>query len=279
MKSIVLIALLLLAGAIAKKTADDRNRKTPEPEGLGAAIDEDLAFPSKNATIAGTLKRPNVSRLCPVVVLVAGGGPNKRNDSRVMNALAEELAANGIASLRYDKRGLGQSTGDLATFTSADLADDVRAAIEFLKDRADIDPTKIGLIGHSEGGTIVQRVAAMCDDVAFVVALAPPELPGNKFFESQLASLLKAQGADEAEIKRQVELLQKEQAILISEPNDKAATESCARCTEQRMKPWSYESRISYHLGAVSPTVTIPKSICKISSALFWQSSLATICR
>jgi pimeloyl-ACP methyl ester carboxylesterase len=257
MGSIVFIALLLLAGAIAKKSADSLAGKAPEPQGsgtstdedhalpgLGGVTEEDLAFPSKDAVIAATLKRPNVSRQCPAVVLVAGGGPNKRNDSRILNAIADQLAENGIASLRYDKRGLGQSTGDRATCTSGDLADDAHAAIEFLKDRVDIDPNKLGLIGHSEGGTIVQRVAATCDDVSFVIALAAPELPGAKFFESQMASLLKAQGVEQEEITRQVEVLQQEHAILSAEPDDKLAAEKLRALHGDTSE--ALELRISY---------------------------------
>jgi alpha-beta hydrolase superfamily lysophospholipase len=98
---------------------------------------------------------------------------------RPFRTLAEHLAANGIASLRYDKRGIGESGGDFQSATRNDLADDASAALHFLGRHEAILPDRMGLLGQSEGGIIAPMVAADSDDVAFVVLLAGPAISGR----------------------------------------------------------------------------------------------------
>jgi hypothetical protein len=108
--------------------------------------------------------------------------------------LADYLTRRGVAVLRVDDRGVGGSTGNIADSTTADLTGDVLAGIAFLKTRKEIDPKRIGLIGHSEGGTIAPMAAAQSDDVAFVVSLAGQGLSGEEILYLQGALLLKLQG-------------------------------------------------------------------------------------
>ncbi len=100
--------------------------------------------------------------------------------------------------LRVDDRGVGGSTGDHAKATTADFAEDALGGVDFLKRHRRIDPQRIGLIGHSEGGLIAPIVATRSSDVAFIVLLAGPGLPGDQILSAQLALILKASGADEA---------------------------------------------------------------------------------
>ena len=116
------------------------------------------------------------------MILVSGSGPQNRDEEvfnhRPFMVIADYLTRRGIAVLRYDDRGTGASTGDFSKATSGDFADDALAGIEFLKGRKEIDSKRIGLLGHSEGGTIGPIAITRSSDVAFLVMLAGP---GQKF--------------------------------------------------------------------------------------------------
>ena len=105
--------------------------------------------------------------------------------------------------LRVDDRGVGGSTGSVAKSTSEDFAGDVLAGIALLKSRPEIDPRKIGLIGHSEGGLIAPLVAARSSDVAFIVLMAGTGLPGEEILMMQGQLIAKVMGADEKGLEKQ----------------------------------------------------------------------------
>ncbi len=105
---------------------------------------------------------------------------------RPFRQVADTLGRQGVAVLRYDDRGTGESTGDFGASTSADFADDVRAAVAWLRSRPDIDPEHIALLGHSEGGMIAPMVAATDPRLAGVVLLAGPSKGGREIIDFQL---------------------------------------------------------------------------------------------
>ena len=126
--------------------------------------------------LAATLALPDDGRQQhPAVVLMSGTGPQDRDCTmaghRLFRDISDFLAARGIAVLRTDDRGVGQSTGNYSLATTADFAADALAAVSYLKSRADIDPRNIGLVGHSEGGASISIATAQSDDVAFMVSL------------------------------------------------------------------------------------------------------------
>lgn len=127
-------------------------------------------------TLAGTLTLPGTATKCPAVILIAGYGQHDRNvtfaGKQPFKVIAEDFASKGIAVLRYDKRGVGESTGDYSNATSRDFADDVKAGLAYLKTQPNINHAQIGLVGLSEGGFIAAMVAAESADVNFVVLLA-----------------------------------------------------------------------------------------------------------
>jgi len=139
-------------------------------------IAEEVIFNNDNANVelAGTLTLPDTEIASPAVILIHGSGRNDRNGTGfgTFHLLADYLTRQGIAVLRYDKRGAGESTGDYGQSTTLDFATDVKAAIEFLKSDSRINPALIGLIGHSEGGVIAPLVASGSDEVAFMVLMA-----------------------------------------------------------------------------------------------------------
>jgi len=139
-------------------------------------IVEEVIFENNNADVklAGTLTLPDTKNSSPAVILIHGSGRNDRNGTfaGTFHLLADYLTRQGIAVLRYDKRGAGESTGDYGQSTTLDFASDVKAGIAFLKSDSRINPELIGLIGHSEGGVIAPLVASESDEVAFMVLMA-----------------------------------------------------------------------------------------------------------
>ena len=139
---------------------------------------EEVVFKNQKESIdlAGTLTIPQEKKRSPAVILIAGSGPNDRDETifghKPFWVLADYLSRHGIAVLRYDKRGIGKSGGEYFTATTQGFAEDAEAALNYLKTRKEIDPSKIGLIGHSEGGIIAPMIAAKNKGVSFIVLMA-----------------------------------------------------------------------------------------------------------
>lgn len=168
--------------------------------------EEEVLFPNVGAKIslAGTLTIPSGSGPFPVAVLLTGSGPYDRDETLLGHhpflILADHLTRKGLAVLRYDKRGIGKSTGDYSKATTEDFASDCDSALAYLRNRKELDPKRIGLIGHSEGGIIAPIVAARSKDVAWIVLLAGPGLKGEDLLLLQSESILKVSGANDAQI-------------------------------------------------------------------------------
>jgi len=151
--------------------------------------------------LAGTLTLPSGKGPHRAAILITGNGGHTRDQvisgSPMFRMLAEHLAANAIATLRLDDRGVGASTGPTVDeSTSADRAADIRAAYQFLRRRPEIDPARIGLIGHSEGAMIAPMVARDEPAVRFLVLLAPPAIPGGDIRIGQMKRNLTKLGAE-----------------------------------------------------------------------------------
>jgi uncharacterized protein len=169
---------------------------------------ENISFENKKAgiTLAGTLTLPKKEGIYPVVILISGSGPQNRDEELMGHkpflVLADHLTKNGIAVLRYDDRGTALSKGNFKTATSADFASDAEAAVDYLKTRKEINPKKIGLIGHSEGGLIAPMIASKSKDVAFIVLLAGPGIPGDQLLLMQQKLIGKAAGMSEDDLQK-----------------------------------------------------------------------------
>ena len=217
----------------------------------------EVKFPTlhDNVVLAGTLIYPKSGESISAAILISGAGPRDRNEEgaghRPFLVLADYLTKKGIAVLRYDDRGIGESTGTQDyEATSADRAEDVKAAWQFLKTQSFINPKKIGLIGHSEGGFIAQIVAGEIDEIAYIVLMAGPVLPGKDIYHYQLKVAL----GQEVSIKdtansweRIMSILEKEQtnekraskkiySILVDEV--KMPVEPAKAITEHFLSPW-----------------------------------------
>lgn len=204
--------------------------------------EEEVVYENKTDKIklAGTLTLPRgaVSKPAPAVLLITGSGSQDRNETvfghRPFLVLADYLTRQGVAVLRVDDRGVGGSDLGSLNATSENFAGDVLAGIEFLKNRKEINPKKIGLIGHSEGGMIAPIVAARSKDVAFIVLMAGLGQTGEDTIYTQTELLHKADGMNPEVTKQTNAALKNIIAILKTEPNDKLAEQKIRESLEKQ---------------------------------------------
>ena len=164
---------------------------------------ENIQFENQSAkvTLSGTLTYPEgykEGQKVSVVLMVTGSGPQNRDEELMGHkpflVLADRLARHGIASLRYDDRGVGQSTGDFSSATTAALATDALAGIKYLRGLKKF--SCVGILGHSEGGSIAYMLGAG-GNADFIVSLAGPACKFDTLMMLQLNGLSKVQGAKE----------------------------------------------------------------------------------
>ena len=160
------------------------------PKGPFPYATEEVSFTNGDALLTGTLVLPEgYSRKTPVLIMVTGSGQEDRDetvfDHKPFAVIADALGRAGIATLRYDDRGVGGSTGDVLNATTVDFKDDALAGIRLLRERFD----KVGVIGHSEGGTIALMLAAE-KQADFIVSLAGMAVSGLETIVAQSRSSL-----------------------------------------------------------------------------------------
>jgi fermentation-respiration switch protein FrsA (DUF1100 family) len=193
----------LTLAPVREGEAIEKPKRPQEPERPLPYREEEVRFRNEDAgiTLAGTLTLPEGEGPFPAAVLISGSGPQNRDEAllghRPFLVLSDHLTRHGIAVLRFDDRGTGESEGDFGSATTADFATDVAAALDFLEAREDIDTGAVGLIGHSEGGLIAPMVAVERPDVAFIVLMAGPGLTGERILELQSVLIARAEGTDE----------------------------------------------------------------------------------
>ena len=196
---------------------------------------EDVKFENVDdgVILAGTLTLLEKEGKFPAVILISGSGAQNRNEELMGHkpflVLADYLTRQGIAVLRYDDRGAGESTGDRTNATSEDYARDVVAAIRYLKTRKEINKKDIGLIGHSEGGLIAPLVASKNKDVSFIVLLAAPGVQGYKLLLKQQEAIGKASGLSDEELKNSSEINRELFEMVLNSKDDNALKEELTK--------------------------------------------------
>jgi uncharacterized protein len=180
-----LTCLLPLLTACAPPSADAPPRVHEEP----------VTFTNGDVALSGTLMLPAAARPVAAIVLFHGSGPEPRNLE-----MARWFAEQGVAALTYDKRGVGGSTGDFRTVPFMDLHLDGLAGVAFLKRRRDIDASRVGVWGLSQGGWLGPLAASRSNDVAFVIAVSGPGVSPGEQMVFYYANQLRAQGVPEADV-------------------------------------------------------------------------------
>jgi pimeloyl-ACP methyl ester carboxylesterase len=209
---------------VFRRTAEVAKLNRPqEPKKPYPYDEEQVSYRNEkdNIKLAGTLTVPRGGGKYPVVLLITGSGSQDRDETiaghRPFLVLADHLTRNGIAVLRVDDRGIGGSDMGSLSVTSENFAEDVLAGVNFLKQRKQIDPRMIGLIGHSEGGMIAPMVAARSKDVSFIVLLAGLGQRGEDVIYAQTELIQKTQGTPAETTKHTIALARKINAIVKAE--------------------------------------------------------------
>ncbi|UIR55418.1 alpha/beta hydrolase [Sphingobacterium sp. SRCM116780] len=190
----------------------------------------DVSFRNKydNVQLSGTLTSPKQKGKFPAVILVSGSGPQDRNEALMghepFRVLADYLTKNNIVVLRYDDRGVGLSKGSFIDATIENFSKDAMAALDFLKKRPNVDLTKVGIIGHSEGGLIAELLAGQkLPGLSFIISLAGPAIPIDSLMVSQLYTIGKVGGMTEDALSQAMKINRKNFEIVKSNrPNQEA---------------------------------------------------------
>jgi uncharacterized protein len=221
--------------------------------------DADVVIPAAGFSLAGTLTTPlEMGRLRhPAVVLVTGSGQVERDETvagiPIFAQLAGALAKEGFVVLRYDKRGIGQSGGRSERATLQDYADDLVAAVKWLARRKDIDPKRIAVAGHSEGGAVAM-LAAREKKISALVLIAAPGTPGTELILEQQRHLLDELKAPESERQAKIELQQRINAAVVT---DKGWEAIAPELRAQADSTW-FRSLLLFDPAKVMPKVKQP---------------------
>ncbi len=182
------------------------SKQLQEPKSTFPYLTEEVRFQNSQAEVnlAGLLSLPEGSGPFPAVLLLGGSGPTDRDNTinsnhKMFLVLADYLTRKGIAVLRYDKRGVGASTGDFNVAGLQNFASDAKAALHYLQTLQEINTNQIGLIGHSEGGLLAAMLAASSKEIDFIIALAAPGIDGDTNFILQRKLISKSKGISEKE--------------------------------------------------------------------------------
>jgi fermentation-respiration switch protein FrsA (DUF1100 family) len=217
------------------KSASELERRRPQnPVKPYPYREEEVAYKNSSANIelAATLTIPRGKGPFPAVLLMSGSGPHDRDESLMGHkpflVLADYLTRKGIVVLRADKRGVGRSGGNYAQAVMADFASDADAGVAYLKTRAEVDPRKIGLVGHSEGGVEAPMSAAHNPDVAFVVMMAGMGVPGDQLLPEQMRLIEQAAGKNPDEIEKDL-AMQRDLLATVEKDKDDSVLEKDVR--------------------------------------------------
>lgn len=195
-------------GSFELKPAAAQPQASPEPPPPYRV--EEVVVKSGEVKLEGTLTLPATPGRHPAVALLTGSGAQNRDEElfgfKPFRLIADHLTRAGVVVLRCDDRGVGGSSGSLQSVTSEDLAADALAAVGFLRARAEVDPARIGLLGHSEGGLLAVMAAARSKELGFIILVSGPAVKGETLMRAQGEAIYRAEGKSEAEVRRLLDL-------------------------------------------------------------------------
>lgn len=230
--------------AQAAKLERPQEPKKPFPYDAEEVVVENSADSVK---LAGTLTLPRTAGPHPAVIFITGSGPQDRDEAlighRPFLVLADYLTRQGIAVLRCDDRGTAKSTGDFSKATDADFVKDTLAQVAYLRTRKEIDPKRIGLVGHSEGGIVAPRVAAKSSDVAFIVLLAGVGVPMEELLVRQGRDIALVMGAGDEVVATNAATQRKIFDTVKSEKDPVAAEAAVRKLVHEQLASLTAEQR------------------------------------
>lgn len=193
----------------------------------------------KGRVLGATLTMPDTAGTFPAILLIAGSGPHDRDETifghKPFFVISDYLTRLGFAVLRYDKRGVGKSTGIFRTATINDFVQDAEAALAFMKQQNGIDQNRIGLLGHSEGGIVTAILAAKNKDIHFAILMATPGTTGVEIVMDQNEISLQHQGVEPETIEKLQKINQETFGILLKW---KGTTEENTTLRDQLSRFW-----------------------------------------
>jgi pimeloyl-ACP methyl ester carboxylesterase len=207
---------------------------------------EEITFQNGDVTLRGTLTLPATQGRYPAVVFLHGSGAAQRP----FGFWPYYLARYGIATLVYDKRGAGASTGDWQTASFEDLADDALAAVELLRKHPNIDPRQIGLWGNSNSGWVVPIAAARSKDVAFIISRVGSALPPHENILYEIENDARQRGFTDQEIKQAVALRKMYHQAIITNTGWEKLKDEVERSRNER---WFAAARMGRFLSLQIP--------------------------
>ena len=203
---------------------------------LGSYKREQVQFPSGAERITGILLTPAGKGPFPAMVLIHGTGATDRN---TVFPIVQFLLSHGMALLGYDKRGVGESTGDWHAASLEELAADAIAAVKFLKTRKEIDPARIGVFGASQGGWVAPLAAARSADIAYVISVSGPGVSPAEVDRDHLENALRIKGFPEQEISQALALLTLRDAVATGKENLETLQAAIANARQQAWFPYA----------------------------------------
>jgi pimeloyl-ACP methyl ester carboxylesterase len=224
--------------------------------------DQPVSMPGTGFNIAGTVttptgKGPSAGRL-PAVVLLTGSGVGDRDGLAAgvptLGQIAGALADAGFLTVRYDKRGYGQTGGRAESATLADFAEDARSVVRYLDKRKDVDPKRIVVLGHSEGAWVALLAASREDKIAGVISISAPATTGAELVLEQQLHALDQMKLPEEERRAKIELQKKIQSAVVS---GKGWEEIPPDVRKQADTPW-FQSLLAFDPAKIIKDVEQP---------------------
>lgn len=240
--------------------------------------------PTDGSKLGGTLTLPRSAPPHPAVLLITGSGSQDRDETIMGHkpfwVIADHLTRQGIAVLRVDDRGVGSSTGDPRTATIHTHATDVEAGVAFLGSQPEIDPRRIGLVGHSEGGILAAIVASRSRDVAFVVSLAGSGVAGAELLTMQAEASMRAEEDGtftEEGIAAIVDAQRRMMALVVGDADEATQRRELADAVAIAMRHAGHDeqekARIAAAITAGTAALQSPwfTSFVKLDPAAYWE--------
>ncbi len=256
--------------------------QTPKPPFPYLSETVQIKNTKANVNIEGTLTLPSGKGPFPAVILVSGSGPQERNSEILMHksfwVIADYFTRRGIAVFRYDERGVGKSTGTYTTATTIDFADDLEEIYKVIRKDKRLNPTKIGLMGHSEGGIIIAIAASKLKSVGFLVSLAGSAVSGYEILMEQAKQMNIAAGKDSSFINYDYQFRKQIFEIFLNTPDKKEFSEKIKKLFESAIAELGEDKAKEYNITKSNADLWIMQlsspwmeTFIRLDPAIYWS--------